>query len=250
MTLKEALELTRGIRISDDENSLCFKAMVIFWIGANYGYDKVKTAKTTKYSEDDVEIVFNNWRKSEILDDGKIIGQWDGENDWMEVILISMCGAGDIVRFSDKYGTPELEQKEGEMKIKFFNLATNKFDKDMSNPKTLNEHLFAQLDRLSSADESTIKAEVEKASTIVMVSEQILNVARLKLEIMQAAGNLAEFSEIDSVKSLPDANQQGQIEQPEQHDETDPDEELVNYGGRMVSKKTLGNRKFTHPSID
>ncbi len=192
MTLREALELTRGIRISDDETDLCFKAMVIFWIGANYNYDKVKTAKTTRYNECEVDTVLVNWAQSEILVDGVIHGEFDGENDWMEVILIAMCGAGEIVRRSGS---------ENDSLI--YNDKTNKFDTNMANPKTLNEHLFAQLDRLSSANESNIKTEVEKASNIVMVSEQILNVARLKLDIMQAAGNLSEFSEIDTMKELP-----------------------------------------------
>jgi len=71
--------------------------------------------------------------------------------------------------------------------------------------KTLNQHLFDTLNRLSDADESTINIEVSKAENIVMVSEQILKVARLKLDVMQSAGNLAEFSEIDAAKELPES---------------------------------------------
>lgn len=193
MTRQKAFELTKNSRISDDENSLCFKAMMIFWIGANYGYDKVKTAKTTKYTEDEVQAVFSNWEESKILVDGVIVGEFDGENDWMEVILISMCGAGELIRSSKKWDIESNVKKE-------------KINNNMNNPKTLNEHLFAQLERLSSADETTISTEVDKAANIVMVSEQILKVARLKLDIMQAAGNLAEFSEIDVAKELPEGD--------------------------------------------
>lgn len=180
MSMREALELTRKIRISDDENSLCFKSMVVFWIGGNYGWELKKTVKTTKYPEEDVKIILGNWVKSEILIDGKIHGDFDGENDWMEIILISMCGSGDIIRISDKYGM------------------ANKIENNMTQQKTLNEHLFAQLERLSSADETTIKTEVEKAANIVMVSEQILNVARLKLDIISAGQAAEAFSEVDT----------------------------------------------------
>lgn len=197
MTMQEALELTRDIRISDSEDDLCFKAMMIFWIGANYSYDKIKTAKTTRYSEDEVEIVFDNWRKNEILIDGKIHGNFEKEDDnWLEIILISMCGAGVLCRISEKYGTPD-------MKLKFYNPVTNKFDKDMNTKKTLNDHLFDQLDRLSTATNETIDTEINKAASIVHVAEKILDVARLKLDIIAAGQSAEGFKEIDT---LPSAN--------------------------------------------
>ena len=183
MTLKEALELTRLSKIAE-ETSLCFKAMVMFWIGANYRYDVVKTAKTTKYSEQEVELVFNNWAKSNILVDGKIHGEFDGlETDWMEIILISMCGAGELVRIEDKYGTEQIKP-----------------DSKMSNRKTLNEHLFDQLDRLSEAqDEAALDLERNRAASLIDVAEKVLDVARLKLSIIAAGSTVDEgFKEIDA----------------------------------------------------
>jgi hypothetical protein len=73
--------------------------------------------------------------------------------------------------------------------------------------KTLNEHLFEQLERLSDADENTIKLEVQKAMHIISISEQVLNVARLKLDILAAGeGIVNQFGEIDTapLKQLED----------------------------------------------
>ena len=129
------------------------------------------------------------------------------------------------------------------MRLMFYNTETNKFDRPMATKKTLNEHLFEVLDRLSSADENNIKVEVEKASNIVMVSEQILSVARLKLEIMQAGTTLTEFAEIDKVKESSNENH-NLLE--DEHETTE--DELIDYGGKLISKKTLGQHKATHSS--
>lgn len=65
--------------------------------------------------------------------------------------------------------------------------------------KTLNDYLFDTLDRLSQADAETIQTEIDKAVSIISVSEQILNVARLKLNIMQVGADVAYgFAEIDN----------------------------------------------------
>lgn len=68
----------------------------------------------------------------------------------------------------------------------------------MAERKTLNDYLFDQLHRLSSATEETIELEKDKAMHIISVSEQVLDAARLKVEIIKlGTQNLNQFSEID-----------------------------------------------------
>jgi len=80
----------------------------------------------------------------------------------------------------------------------------------MEKRKTLNDHLFDQLERLSSATDETINLETDKATHIIAVSEQVLNVAKLKIDIMQLTGSnqviqeqFAEIDEPETFKALP-----------------------------------------------
>lgn len=63
--------------------------------------------------------------------------------------------------------------------------------------KTLNDHLFEQLDRISKADSDNINLEVSKANAIISVSEQILNAAKFKMDIVKS-NCLDQFTEIDA----------------------------------------------------
>ena len=76
-------------------------------------------------------------------------------------------------------------------------------------PKTLNEHLFDTLDRLSNCDAENLETEMNKANSIISVAEKVLDVARLKLEIIGSIGNigLENFSDVD--------NLQKQLEDPD-----------------------------------
>jgi hypothetical protein len=87
----------------------------------------------------------------------------------------------------------------------------------MNEKKTLNDHLFDQLDRLSNATEENIGLETTKATHLIAVGEQVLNVARLKIDIMQMAGKDGDgviqdqFAEIDqpsTFKQLPAGEQE------------------------------------------
>lgn len=67
----------------------------------------------------------------------------------------------------------------------------------MTSKKSLNEYLFETLDRLAAADKDSIETEMNKANSIINVSEQILLVAKMKLEIISASIDInQEFSEI------------------------------------------------------
>lgn len=46
----------------------------------------------------------------------------------------------------------------------------------------LNDHLFAQLDRLKNADDDQIEAECHRATAIVDIADQIIDVAKLQLD--------------------------------------------------------------------
>jgi hypothetical protein len=183
MSLQEALSLTREMRITDDESSLTFRAAIIFWMGIEFGFYSKAIARSTGYNAKEVQLVLDNWRESEILIENVIYGEFDGKNDWMEVILIAMCGAGELVRRTE-------------------NKISTKKEKEMTIRKTLNDHLFEQLERLSAAsDKETMELETSKAASIISVSEQIMNVARLKMDIIQAGANVGEqFGEIDTNK--------------------------------------------------
>lgn len=95
------------------------------------------------------------------------------------------------------------------MNLQFFNPKTNKFQG--MTKKTLNDHLFDTLERLAAATPETIQNEIDKAASIITVSEQVLNVARLKLEIITAGeGAVNQFTEIDNtdMKALPQSGEQ------------------------------------------
>ena len=77
----------------------------------------------------------------------------------------------------------------------------------MNQRKTLNDHLFEQLERLSTATGENIALETDKATHLIAVGQQILDVARLKIDIMQLAGNdntviQEQFSEIDKPETF------------------------------------------------
>ena len=55
----------------------------------------------------------------------------------------------------------------------------------MNTLKDLNNHLFAQLDRLSKADKSELESEVQRAQTISQVSENIIDAHKTQLDAVK-----------------------------------------------------------------
>lgn len=73
----------------------------------------------------------------------------------------------------------------------------------MQGRKTLNDHLFDQMDRLSLATNETIDLETDKATHIIAVAEKILDAAQLKIQIMQIGKGIeSQFPEIDKPDAL------------------------------------------------
>lgn len=73
--------------------------------------------------------------------------------------------------------------------------------------KTLNQHLFDALDRISNASGEQIQDEVDKAATIISLSQEVRSVAQTKLAILESQGvngadNFTEFIEYSDANLL------------------------------------------------
>lgn len=257
MKFNDAVDTVRSLNISDDEDELTFKSAVIIWLGLNNGWDEIKLIDVCEYGCEEVNLVIANLKSNEILVDGIFYADFDFEDSLdfiVEYTLLSLAGAGILIRTFDK--------KE-EIKPKII-------DK-MSTKKTLNEHLFDTLDRLSNASGEDIQLEVDKAASIISVSQEILNVAQMKLNIIAAGSSINKFKEIIDddtpkevqynkgvkLKIMPPAlintEDENEIVEHDDNEDIDEDEELVDYGGRMVNKKTLDkniNKDKTHSSAN
>jgi len=183
MKYEEAKEILKEANISE-EGSLPYTAGVIFFVGIDYNWDARKIFSETPYSHKVINTVLDNWKQNGILEDGKIYMEHAGGDDklaeMVEFTLICLCGAGEIVRH-------EVETEISK-------------PKNMSK-KTLNDHLFEQLERISECEGSEqIAVEIDRTNAMIAMSEQILSVARLKMEIIQS-NSLEQFAEIDVVHS-------------------------------------------------
>lgn len=239
MKFKKAVDIVREAKISDREDDLTFMSAVIILIGGYHDWNLDKLHKVTGYRYDAVETILKNLYENNIIEDGKLNMDFYGTEleNVIELTLVALCGAGEVVR-----------REESEI-VELINSETNNFDK-MEKRKTLNDHLFDTLDRLSNATPENINTEVTKAAAIISVSEQVINAARLKLQILQADIVIAdEFKEIDDTQATdsPKQIQQSPFSDKKKENEVLEDEEnpeeLVNYGGRMISRKALGNHK-------
>lgn len=185
MKYQEAFDNIVGMRL-DDIDTLTFKCGVLLFLGLNNGFDESELQKETNYELSEVQTILNNLKENKILVGGAIQADFlDEEEGWMEFILTCMCGAGEIVRL-------EAEEQKSEILKPTIN---------MSKRKTLNETLFDTLDRLSNADGDDIDLEVQKAVMIIEVSKQVIDVSRLKLEIMSNDFE-DSFTEIDVKNTL------------------------------------------------
>lgn len=179
MNFDEANELIKTFNLAE-EDSLTYKAAIIFYVGIDFNWDVEKLFDATPYNYKDINEVLKNWKESEILKDGKFYADFEDEStSWMEFILVCMCGGGEIVRFTEEEPEPK--------KIKM-------------SKKTLNDHLFEQLERISDCAPEDISTEIDRTNAMIAMAEQILNVAHFKMEVIQA-NSFEQFSEIDIVHS-------------------------------------------------
>lgn len=229
MKVQEAIELIREANIAE-EGDKAFTAAVMIFIGHDYDWDLDEIHKATNFDYSDIAEILKNFYENEIIVDGKLNIEVckDELSNILEVTLIAMCGAGEIVRSQEKDNN-EIENKINSMATK----------------KTLNDHLFEQLERLSEANGETIDLEMNKAASMIQVSEQILSVARLKLEIMQSGAVVGDdFKELDAAK---ENNLIDNKTKETSDDVVDEQSEVVPYGNHLISKKTLGNHKIVSP---
>lgn len=97
--------------------------------------------------------------------------------------------------------------------------------------------LFAQLEKLSDCDEKDLEEEVQRSESMCSLAEQIINSARAQTEFLsKIEGGGIDFYQ----KKLPD----NEIHSNES------DNDLVPYGNKMISKKTLGNHTTISASKD
>lgn len=214
MKVREAEKLVKKAKIAEPE-TLAFFAAVMIFIGGQYDWDLDLIHKATGYGYDDVALILGNWFEQGVIVNGVMELEAKEDNELeniVEITLIALCGSGEVIR---------QKVKEEDMRLKFFNPKTKEWyykdEKNNSNnmqKKTLNDHLFDTLQRLSEADETNIDVEANKAMHIISVSEQVLSVARLKLDILAAGeGAVDNFDEIDN-------NNQKQLGNGEQPDES------------------------------
>ncbi len=186
MDLVEAIEIVRDGKIAE-EDTITFRAAVVIFIAldSDLDWDLDKLQDATGYDRYEISLFIKNLIDNKVLSNGKIVMEEteDGIDEIIGFTIISMIAAGVIVKY-------EVKEEVETIKIKT----------KMS--KTLNEHLFDTLDRLADAPPEEIDNECNKAASIIAVSEQVLKVARLKLDILAAKGDLANgFAEIDALPS-------------------------------------------------
>ena len=70
----------------------------------------------------------------------------------------------------------------------------------MSTLKYLNNHLFEQLDRLAKADKDTLETEVKRASTIQLVSAEIIKAHNTQLDAVKL---VAQYKGLNSEQQAP-----------------------------------------------
>jgi hypothetical protein len=64
--------------------------------------------------------------------------------------------------------------------------------------KSLNEYLFDALERVSNADNTTINTEVNKAHSIISISQQVIDNVKVKIELAKLMECNIELPEISS----------------------------------------------------
>ena len=127
----------------------------------------------------------------------------------------------------------------------------------MSNDITeLRKHLFKQMERLNQ-DDVDLEKEKERTSQLIQVADSFVRISEVENQLINIVSDYSSaFIPAGKIEGVP-GNGQPQIESGSSgHSQTNPtdddlsDEGMVNYGGRMVSKRTLGQHKSTHAPGD
>lgn len=101
--IKEIISMVRDMNIGE-EKELSFKAAVImFWALGNGTWGTKEISDATGYSWSEINFIRYNFRGNGILvgDKFNMEGGEDEMENFMEVVLISMCGAGELARSNE-----------------------------------------------------------------------------------------------------------------------------------------------------
>lgn len=108
MTFEDIHKLVVEMNISD-EGSLAFKSATIILTGiANNTVSENKIKRITGYLRNEVEFIMHNLRANGIA---RYSGGWwvdlSDENSWMELILCSLAGSGELSRVDESFVSEE-----------------------------------------------------------------------------------------------------------------------------------------------
>jgi hypothetical protein len=84
----------------DEVDAPSFRAAVVFlWALSNRNFKQGDIILATEYPSNQIAEFILNWTDSGVLKDGIVYADLEDEaTNWMEFILIAMCGAGEIHR--------------------------------------------------------------------------------------------------------------------------------------------------------
>lgn len=70
----------------------------------------------------------------------------------------------------------------------------------MNTLKDLNNHLFAQLDRLANADKSSLDVELQRSQAISQISENVIDAHKTQLDAVKL---IAEYKGLNAAQEVP-----------------------------------------------
>lgn len=70
----------------------------------------------------------------------------------------------------------------------------------MNTLKDLNNHLFAQLDRLANADKSSLDVELQRSQAISQISENVIDAHKTQLDAVKL---IAQYKGLNTAQEVP-----------------------------------------------
>lgn len=100
MEFSEVYKQVAERNIAEEASSIFKAACMILWSISNETWNIKRCAWASGYTKREVETVFSNLRKNNILDDANIINAdlFNEETVLVEFVLIAMVGAGEMIR--------------------------------------------------------------------------------------------------------------------------------------------------------
>lgn len=110
MKIEEVIEVVRGLNITEDEESLTFKAAVVLFYGLmNETVSPQKLKRATGYWWKEVYFIINNYRANLVIVgyEWEVVIVEDDLENVIEITCVAMAGAGELVRISPNAILPE-----------------------------------------------------------------------------------------------------------------------------------------------